>query len=130
MTQQVRAGYRWEVAEKDWPAVRDTVLQALVVAAHEKKTVTYAELAAQVPGVRGAGSHAMSAMLKEITMQCLREGTPLLTVLVVNSTTGEPGNGFYDLVRGYGRMLDAPDLQSASLREAELVWTWAESWGI
>ena len=62
----------------------------LVCAARDRRTYTYGDLA-DILGFGGAG--VMGPMLDPIMRLCRDRGLPPLTVLVVNGTTGKPGDG-------------------------------------
>jgi hypothetical protein len=63
----------------------------LVVAATERKTYTYGQLA-KLFGYDGAGT--MGQFLAPIMFYCQQHKVPPLTVLVVNQDTELPGHGF------------------------------------
>lgn len=66
------------------------IWQILIGRAHQRQTVTYAELA-RLMGMKGAG--VLSRMLDPVRLVCDAHGLPPLTILVVNATTGLPGEG-------------------------------------
>ena len=66
------------------------VWQILIAAAHERRTLTYGEVAGLL-GVEGAG--VLAQILGLIMTYCQQNGLPPLTVLVVNQDTGLPGSG-------------------------------------
>jgi alkylated DNA nucleotide flippase Atl1 len=64
--------------------------QILLGLAHERKTITYGQLA----GIIGfEGPTALARILGHIMFWCSDNNLPHLTVLVVNQTTGLPGDG-------------------------------------
>lgn len=66
----------------------------LVVAAKERKTYTYGDVA-EILGMGGAG--VMAQFLGPIMWYCQDKKLPPLTVLVVNQGTGLPGEGLTTL---------------------------------
>lgn len=66
----------------------------LVCAARDRKCFTYGDVA-RVLGMKGAG--VMSSFLDPVMRYCARNGYPPLTVLVVNKTSGLPGEGLTTL---------------------------------
>jgi len=66
------------------------VWSLLVCAARERKTYTYGGVA-DILGFRGAG--VMAQILGCVMWYCEVHGLPPLTALVVNRTTGLPGEG-------------------------------------
>lgn len=66
------------------------VWQILVAAAHERRTLTYGEVARHL-GFDGAG--VLAQILGLIMTYCQQNGLPPLTVLIVNTDTGLPGSG-------------------------------------
>lgn len=62
----------------------------LICAANDRKTYTYGDIA-DILGMKGAG--VMAQFLAPIMWLCEDKEWPPLTVLVVNQTTGLPGDG-------------------------------------
>ena len=83
------ADYRAQ-AGKIWPI--------LVELATAKAKLTNGELAAQVGIVR----RNLNRPLDAIAQHCKRNRLPALTVVIVNTDTGEPGAGFVDAAEVVG----------------------------
>ncbi|MDO8925942.1 MAG: hypothetical protein Q7U94_03410 [Sideroxyarcus sp.] len=66
------------------------VWQILVGAAHHRQTLTYGQVAEHLE-FEGAG--VLAQILGCIMLFCKAKGLPPLTCLVVNQTTGLPGDG-------------------------------------
>jgi len=66
------------------------VWQILIAVAHERRTITYGEVA-DLLGFEGAG--VLAQILGLIMIYCQTNELPPLTVLVVNQGTGLPGEG-------------------------------------
>jgi len=66
------------------------IWQILIGLASNRQTITYGQLA-NLMGMGGAG--VLAAMLDPVRLLCDANGLPPLTILVVNATTGLPGNG-------------------------------------
>jgi putative restriction endonuclease len=71
------------------------IWQILIGKAHNRQTITYGELA-DLLGYQGAG--VMAQLLAPIMCYCIQNDLPPLTILVVNSVTGSPGEGL--ILRG------------------------------
>jgi hypothetical protein len=89
----------------------DQVSVVLAASARERKRLTYKDLAAAVPGVPVRGEK-MSAVLRQACRRSHHEKNVLITALVVNSTSGLPSEGFYELVREL-----RPSIESESAAE-------------
>lgn len=72
------------------PARAMQVWQILIAAAHERRTLTYGDVA-DLLGFEGAG--VLAQILGLIMTYCKNEQLPPLTVLVVRQETGLPGEG-------------------------------------
>lgn len=70
--------------EKAWQ-----VFPVLRLAARQRTTITYGDLATACGGIS-----LMGRFLGPIQAYCEVEGLPPITVLVVNEHTGEPGDGY------------------------------------
>ncbi len=75
---------RYELAYRVWPI--------LTRSARDRRTLTYGEVARQL-GFRGA--RPVRFPLWTIQDFCLEKDLPPLTILVVNKSTGRPGQGFF-----------------------------------
>src|SRR5690349_21563097 len=76
--------------EMNRPARAMQVWQILVAVAHERRTLTYGDVA-DLLGFEGAG--VLAQILGLIMIYCKDNGLPPLTILVVNQQTGIPGEG-------------------------------------
>lgn len=74
----------------NWPHRALQIWLILLGKAHNRQTMTYGHLAA-ILGFEGAG--VLSHPLDHILCYCEIHGLPPLTCLVVNQTTGLPGEG-------------------------------------
>jgi putative restriction endonuclease len=73
-----------------WESRALQIWQILIGKAHNRQTITYGMLASLL-GYGGAG--VMASPLDRIMCFCIQNQLPPLTVLVVNSDTGSPGEG-------------------------------------
>lgn len=83
------------------------VYNELIVAARYRGTVTYQEVA-KIMGLALIGSHMgreVGQMLGEISEDEHLQGRPMLSAVAVG-VSGEPGEGFYILARGLGKLND------------------------
>src|SRR5262245_9546696 len=66
------------------------IWQILIGLAHEKRTITYGQLA-KLMGYKGSG--VIFDMLGHVSCFCSQHSLPILTVIVVNKATEEAGDG-------------------------------------
>lgn len=97
----IKYGY----SEEDWNTAKEEMMQILVGRAKLKDTISYSELVAQVQTIHLApDSHALAAMLGEISSAENAAGRGMLSVLVVHKDGDmQPGPGFFDLAKSLGR---------------------------
>ncbi len=95
---------------------REKVMRVLIDVAQRRKTISYSELGAAV-GLPTRGPH-WKAVLDDVSLN-RPDGTPDITVLVVNKATGLPGQVDFERV-------SAKSLEVASrvVAEQEAVWTY------
>ena len=65
----------------------------LIGKAHNRQTLTYGQLADLI-GFHGSGT--LGAILGHISGYCRENALPPLNVLVINQSTGQPGDGYPD----------------------------------
>ncbi len=98
-----RVGSRWEVDDADWDRVRADLRNRLEsIARQGVGLIFYGDLVRGIPEISGPDSHALHAMLGEMSTQCHAEKMPLLSALVITKDTKRPGKGFYQLAEGLG----------------------------
>ncbi|MFN8639549.1 MAG: hypothetical protein U0360_08855 [Dehalococcoidia bacterium] len=78
--------------ERYVPMARD----CLVTAARYHQTVPYADV---IDSLRGAGRGYVGQVLDELNVREHQAGRPLLSAIVVDRAGGQPGDGFFDLVK-------------------------------
>jgi hypothetical protein len=100
--QTSRVSTRWEVDEAEWERVSRQIRARLEETARNQAYITYGDLVAGNQEIAGPHSHALAAMLGEISADCHAEGLPLLSALVVYKDAMEPGSGFFKLAEGLG----------------------------
>lgn len=93
-----------------WRALQ--IWQILIGYAHNKKIMTYGELA-DILGYKS--SNVFSELLGHIMFYCAQNKLPPLTVIVVNAETGFPGEGFTE----HG---DYPTLEKARMAVYRYNW--------
>ncbi|HEY3821782.1 MAG TPA: hypothetical protein VGL81_31670 [Polyangiaceae bacterium] len=94
----------------------------LVARAKAGGTIAYSDVVARVRAVRfDPDSHALAAMLGEISEAEDAAGRGMLTVIVVHKTGDmRPGPGFFDLAKRLGR--DTSDLDKCWIAEVNRVF--------
>jgi hypothetical protein len=79
----------------DYDALADLARPALITAALGRSTLTYGELGrALILDPKLPLANHLNRVLDIVSLRCIQAQEPSLAVLVVNSTTGEPGEGF------------------------------------
>ncbi len=88
---------RHGLEDDDWDSALGQVRAMLERVARDRVTLTYGEVSARVEGVDVPPNLTgrMAALLRAIQDEDHAAGRPLLSALVVNAKTGEPGPGFY-----------------------------------
>jgi hypothetical protein len=96
----------------------------LLIAATERRTITYGELARSMTTVGlTARSRALVALLNDACGNEAAEGRPMLGSVVVAKTSGMPGAGYFRAAHELGR--DVDDERDFWERELERVF---EQW--
>ncbi len=72
--------------------------QVLERAARRRSVLTYTEFSEEVPGV-GRRGRKMAAVLEVLGRRSFADRGAIITVLVVNKSSGLPSEGFYELQR-------------------------------
>ncbi|MFP5218911.1 MAG: hypothetical protein ACLGIG_04130 [Actinomycetes bacterium] len=96
------------------------VQQVLEDVARRRGVITYSELGSEVPGV-GRRGRKMAAVLEVIGRRSFTRKGVILTVLVVNKSSGLPSEGFYWLQRDL-RNGETGDPTVLARRERERVY--------
>lgn len=79
----------------DYPALAERARAALIASAMRRTLLTYKELGQAVDLPTGLPlPHHLNRVLNLVAQVCNDKGEPSLAVLVVRSSTGEPGPGF------------------------------------
>ena len=117
---------RYGFSAGDWEAGREEAREAIIERARTESTISYSELAGRITSIRvQADSHALAALLGEISRNEHEAGRGLLSVLVVHKTGDMmPGPGFYQLAEELGE--DAHDRERYWVEEFKRVtsnWT-------
>jgi hypothetical protein len=110
---QTRYGY----APEAWDAAREEMRRLLIARARAGQTIAYSELVEHVKTIRlEPDSHALAAMLGEISEEEDALGRGMLTVLVVHKDGDlRPGPGFFKLAKRLER--DTSDLERCWVEE-------------
>jgi hypothetical protein len=91
------ASNRWEIPENRWDEYRETIRDRLVRSARLRHRIAYSNLISGLPFV-DAHSHALAAMLGEISTETVQRGGPMLSALAVyisGDRKDYPGPGFF-----------------------------------
>lgn len=106
-------------------------IEVLSAVAREKKTINYKLFFEECVGGDVKWSRAkmgqVSKFLGDIQRYCIDHQLPILSALVVNSQTGECGEGFFKdmCALGLAKLTDAP--RSTAQQERERCWGWGQS---
>ena len=96
---------RYGFSDEDWAAAKQEMVAKLIERAKVRGMIPYSELVRDVKTIRlEPDSHALAAMLGEISEAEDRAGRSMLTVIVVHKHGDmQPGPGFFELARSLGR---------------------------
>lgn len=75
--------------------VREEVRDRLQDTAERHAVISCSDLVDGITEIEGPHSRALADMLGEISLECHRQGDPLLSALAVYWDSGEPGPGFF-----------------------------------
>ena len=121
----------YNFSEPTWLAARDWLTLRLRAVARSQKTISYGELCDEMrtKGIAELEPHGtpFAALLGQINVVEHDGGKPLLSAVVVNKDTMEPGVGFWNIARDLG--LEPGDTEAKrekfwldSLRECHAQW--------
>lgn len=80
----------------------------LIEIAKSRTTITYSEAAESIAGVR---ANSIWPLLDDLNRYEAKQGRPMISAVVVNGSSGIPGDGFFTIARLLGR--NAPDPKSS-----------------
>lgn len=90
--------------------------KAMRAAAAAGKTITYSELTEAITVQKYIPNGGpLKEILSKISQQSNKQGRGLLSVVVVDKETGDPGPGFYELAKELGRDVDDPNFLEEEL---------------
>ncbi len=98
------------LSDGEWEQAKQELREAILVAAQERRTTCYSEIA---PAVTGIDLKAFSPIMNHLLGAIFRDeheaGRPALTAIVTHKHGDlEPGSGFYDMARTLGIRFDEP----------------------
>jgi hypothetical protein len=115
------ADTRYGFPRADWEAAKAHAKAILAVRAHERRTITYAELCREIEAITlKPRSWALMAFLDEV---CTEEDAAhgiMLASLVVRADTGIPGDGYFRYAARLGR--DVTDSEAYWRSEVERIY--------
>jgi hypothetical protein len=102
--------FNFDVA--DWDDTKEHMTELLRDRASQERTIAYSELVALVRPIQlQPDSHALAAMLGEISTEENEAGRGMLTVVVVHKEDDmKPGPGFFELAQKLGRQVGDMDV--------------------
>ncbi len=105
----------------DWNAAKEEMRQAMIGRARLRGMIPYSDLCQQVTAIMlEPHSHALAAMLGEISADEDAAGRGMLSVIVVHKVGDmEPGPGFFELAKARGR--DTSDILRCWIGELKSV---------
>lgn len=109
-----------------WNTAKEEMRQAMISRAKVRGTIPYSDLCKEVTTIAlEPHSHALAAMLGEISADEDAAGRGMLTVIVVHKDGDmEPGPGFFELAQELGR--DTTDILRCwveELKKVHSVWS-------
>src|SRR5262249_48392643 len=108
-----------------WDAARNQAHEVLVAQARVGKSVAYSELVGRIGAIHlEPDSHALAALLGEISTDEDESGGGMLSVLLVHKTGDMmPGNGFFELAARLGKdVSDRDKLWIQEFNRVLLAW--------
>jgi len=103
---------------------------ALIMAAHSRSMLTYTGIA-RLAGLAQAGNPMatqVGRLVGEISEDEVTQGRPMLSALVVEKDTGQPGEGFFKLARDlkiFDRTSKSAKRKFLSKEKSKLFTVWA-----
>ena len=89
---------------QDWGQAKLEAVCAIIQAGRRGQTITYSELAKQIPSIAiEPHSYAMNGLLDQVSKEEDAAGRSILTALVVRKEDGVPAEGFWESARDIGR---------------------------
>lgn len=105
-----RSGAQFGLSDQQWDAAKAEVREAILEAAHDRRTTWYGEVASRVSAVPLDPYSALLNRLLGAVFEDEREaGRPALTSIVTHKYGDkEPGAGFYEMARSLGYQFREP----------------------
>lgn len=87
-----------------WSSAKSEIMAILIEVARQRHTITYGDLALQLTTVSvHPYAYAFGALLREVCHDEEKAGRGLICALVVQKSSGLPGNGFFRYAERCGR---------------------------
>lgn len=113
------------LTDSETSAVKQVMAAVLIERARARQTITYSELAAQLPVHIHPHSFVFSRLLRAVCAEELQKGHGQLCTLVVSKATGLPSSGYFIGTAAEGR--DASHMEALWRQDLEEIWArWAE----
>ena len=116
---------RFGYSKKEWETFKKEARDILIEVASERRMITYGELASQMTTIH-VEPHDMTLweIIGDVSRDEERAGRGLLSVLVVHKHGDmEPGGGFFDLAKYFGRPSDRMKCFVEEMHKVHAVWS-------
>lgn len=112
---------KYGLSETQWIEAKAEIRRILIEVAQHRSTITYGELASQLTTVSvHPYAYAFGALLREVCNDEEVAGRGLMCALVVQKSSGMPGNGFFKYAGQLGR--DVSDYKTCWYAEIERLY--------
>ncbi|MDX2140232.1 MAG: hypothetical protein SF123_19255 [Chloroflexota bacterium] len=119
-------GAKVKLTDGEMTTVRAAMHAILIDYARQRKTITYSELAVQLPIYLHPHSFVFSRLLRDVCGAAFAAGEGQLCALVVSKQTGLPSSGYFVGTAAPGR--DMSDLEAAWREDLNAVFErWMET---
>ncbi len=108
------------LTDSETSAVKQVMASIMIETARARTTITYGELAAQLPVHIHPHSFVFSQLLRAVCAEELQKGHGQLCTLVVSKTTGLPSSGYFVGTAVQGR--ETGDLEAEWRKDLEALW--------
>jgi len=97
------------------------IFDLLKEVAHRREVITYSELVRNLE-IPDSFKRHIGPILGELNRKLHTKNLPLITAVVVNSETGMPGKGFFELAMELGRLQRGESWEEFWQKEREMVY--------
>jgi plasmid stability protein len=115
---------RYSFSDAAWEDAKEEAREILIEVARNRDVIAYSELAARITKIQvQPESYALHHLIGEISAEENAKGRGMLSVLVVQKETRQPGQGFFALAKDLGRgVVDQLDFFVKELNQVYKTW--------